>query len=141
MYLVRQFFGTVPHRMSPTLLVATTAPLAAVGLFMFGNASTPVAWFVAAALLAVGTSFWWPTMIGMTSERFPRGGALVLAVIGASGSVATAIAGPVMGRINDVYGAASVLPIWAALPTVLTLIFAALYLRDRATGGYKIERL
>ncbi|HEY6507439.1 MAG TPA: MFS transporter [Vicinamibacterales bacterium] len=141
MYLVRQFFGTVPHRMSPTLLVATTAPLAAVGLFMFGNASTPVAWFVAAALLAVGTSFWWPTMIGMTSERFPRGGALLLAVIGASGSVATAIAGPVMGRINDLYGAAAVLPIWAILPAVLTVVFAALYLRDRARGGYRIERL
>ena len=141
MYLVRQFFGNVPHRMSPTLLVATTAPLAAVGLFMFGHAATPVAWFVAAALLAVGTSFWWPTMIGMTSERFPRGGALLLAVIGASGSVATAIAGPVMGRINDVYGAAAVLPIWAALPAALTVVFAALYFRDKSSGGYRIEHL
>jgi MFS family permease len=98
-------------------------------------------WFLAAALLAVGTAFWWPTMIGITSERFPRGGALLLAIIGASGSIATAISGPVMGRINDSYGAPSVLPTWAILPVALTLVFAALYAADRARGGYRVERL
>lgn len=113
MYLVRQFFGDVPHRVSPTLLIAVTAPVAAAGLYLFGFADTPALWFVAAALLAVGTAFWWPTMIGMTSERFPRGGALLLAIVGASGAIATAIAGPVMGWINDVYGASAVLPTWA----------------------------
>ena len=98
-------------------------------------------WFVAAALLAVGTAFWWPTMLGMTSERFPRGGALLLAIIGASGSISTAISGPVMGWINDTYGARAVLPIWALLPAVLTVIFLLIYLADRARGGYRIERL
>ena len=43
-------------------------------------------------------------MLGITSERFPRGGALLLAIIGATGSFSTAIAGPVMGSINDRYG-------------------------------------
>ena len=141
MYLVRQFFGHVPHRVSPTLLIAVTAPLAAAGLYLFGWAGTPAMWFVAAALLAVGTAFWGPTMIGMTSERFPRGGALLLAIVGASGSIATAISGPVMGRINDSYGAPAVLPAWAVLPVVLTIVFAALYAADRARGGYRVERL
>lgn len=40
-------------------------------------------------------------MLGMTSERFPAGGALLLAIIGASGSISTAVAGPTMGWIND----------------------------------------
>ena len=57
-------------------------------------------------------------MLGITSERFPRGGALLLAIIGASGSISTAIAGPVMGWINDRYGANRVLPTWAILPVV-----------------------
>lgn len=141
MYLVRQFFGHVPHRVSPTLLIAVTAPISAFGLYLFGQTSTPAAWFVAAALLAIGTSFWWPTMLGLTSERFPRGGALLLAIVGASGSIATAIAGPVMGWINDVYGAAAVLPMWAALPAALSVVFAALAWRDRVRGGYRAERL
>ncbi len=33
-------------------------------------------------------------MLGITTERFPRTGALGLAVIGAAGSFSTAIAGP-----------------------------------------------
>ena len=141
MYLVRQFLGDVPHRLSPTVLIAATAPLSAIGLYLFGQASSPATWFVAAALLAVGTAFWWPTMIGITSERFPRGGALLLAIVGASGSIATAVSGPVMGAINDRYGAAAVLPIWAALPATLTVIFGTLAWRDRAHGGYRVETI
>ena len=56
---------------------------------------------MAGTLLAVGTAVWWPTMLGMTSERFPAGGALLLAIIGASGSSSTAVAGPTMGWSND----------------------------------------
>ena len=120
--------------MSPTLLIAVTAPLAALGLYLFGQTTTPAMWYVAAALLAVGTAFWWPTMLGITSERFPAGGALLLAIIGASGSISTAISGPVMGWINETYGAPAVLPTWAILPAVLTVIFGLLYVRDRAQG-------
>jgi MFS family permease len=98
-------------------------------------------WFVAAALLAIGTAFWWPTMLGITSERFPAGGALLLAIIGASGSFSTAIAGPVMGWINETYGARAVLPVWAVLPAAVFFIFLAIVLRDRATGGYRVEQI
>lgn len=84
-------------------------------------------------------------MLGMTSERFPAGGALLLAIIGASGSSSTAVAGPTMGWINDTYGAEAVLPTWAILPAILPAIlfgvFALIYLSDRATGGYRVERL
>jgi MFS family permease len=80
-------------------------------------------------------------MLGITSERFPRGGALLLAIIGATGSFSTAIAGPVMGWINDHYGANRVLSIWAVLPASLVVIFAAIYLTDRVRGGYRVERI
>ena len=98
-------------------------------------------WFLAAALLGVGTACWWPTMLGMTSERFPAGGALLLAIVGASGSISTAVAGPTMGWINDTYGAEAVLPTWAILPAILYGVFALIHLSDRATGGYRVERL
>ncbi len=141
MYLMRQFLGQIPHKLSPTLLVASTAPIAAAGLYLFGQTTTAPMWFLAAALLAVGTAFWWPTMLGMTSERFPAGGALLLAIVGASGSMSTAVAGPTMGWINDTYGAEAVLPAWAILPAILCGVFALIHLSDRATGGYRVERL
>jgi MFS family permease len=141
MYLMRQFLGGAAHRLSPIALIASTAVAAAAGLFLFGTATTPFTAFAAAALFAAGTAFWWPTMLGITSERFPRGGALALAIIGATGSFSTAIAGPVMGWINDRYGANHVLSIWAILPAVLALIFTALFLSDRVRGGYRVERI
>jgi MFS family permease len=141
MYLMRQFLGHIPHRVSPPLLVVSTAPIAAVGLFLFGQTATAPMWFVAATLLAIGTAFWWPTMLGMTSERFPAGGALLLAIVGASGSISTAVSGPAMGWINDNYGAEAVLPIWGILPAILFGVFVLFYLADRTKGGYQIERL
>lgn len=141
MYALRQFGGGLAHRLSPVTLIAVTAPIAALGLWLFGRADTPVLAFAAAALLAVGTAFWWPTMLGLTSERFPRGGALALAVIGAAGAFSTAVAGPVMGWINNTYGAANVLPVWAVLPVAIALIFGIVHRVDRARGGYRIERV
>ncbi len=141
MYLLRQFGGRIAHRIPPPLLIAVTSVFAAIGLWLFGRATTPTDAFAAAALLAIGVAFWWPTMLGITAERFPRGGALALAVIGAAGSISTALAGPVMGWINDTYGASRVLPIWAFLPVVICAAFLLIHLLDRARGGYRIEHL
>jgi fucose permease len=141
MYLMRQFLASAAHRVSPVALIASTAVAAAAGLFLFGTARTPFTALAAAGLFAAGTAFWWPTMLGMTSERFPRGGALLLAIIGATGSISTAIAGPVMGWINDRYGANRVLSIWAILPVVVAVIFTGIYLSDRLRGGYRVEHI
>lgn len=141
MYVIRQFLANAAHRVSPVALIASTAVAAAAGLFLFGMARTPFSAFAAAALFAAGTAFWWPTMLGITSERFPRGGALLLAIIGATGAFSTAIAGPVMGWINERYGADRVLAMWAVLPAALVAIFTAIYLSDKAKGGYRVERL
>jgi fucose permease len=141
MYLMRQFFGNVSHRVPPPALIAVTAISAAVGLFWFSRAATPFAAFAATALVAIGVAFWWPTMLGITSERFPRSGALGLAVIGATGSIATALSGPIMGAINDALGPRAVMAVWAILPLVLVAIFGAMHLADKRRGGYRAEHL
>jgi hypothetical protein len=46
-----------------------------------------------------------------------------------------------MGWINDRYGARAVLPIWATLPAILFVIFSAIYLSDKAKGGYRVEQI
>jgi fucose permease len=137
MYLMRQFGGGITHRLPAERVIAITAPIAALGLWLFGRAGTPAAAFAAAGLLALGTAFWWPTMLGMTAEKFPRGGALALAVISSAGSFSTAIAGPVMGWINQTYGSARVLPLWAVLPLIISGIFALVIVRDRTWGAYR----
>jgi MFS family permease len=127
--------------LTPTGLIAITAPFAAVGLLLCNIAQSPFMWFIASGFLYFGVCFWWPTMLGITSERFPRTGALGLAIIGGTGSISTAVAGPVMGWLNDTFGADKVLPIWAALPVVIFVVFTIIYLSDKAKGGYKAEVL
>lgn len=141
MYLMRQFAGGVSHRVSPVALIAVTAVPAALGLYVFSTAQSPAMAFAGSALIAVGTAFWWPTMLGITSERFPRTGALGLAIIGGTGSISTAVAGPVMGHLNDLYGPRGMYAWWALLPIVIVAIFGAIYLRDKTAGGYKVEQI
>lgn len=141
MYLMRQFGANAAHAVSPVALIGITAVPAAAGLYLFSLANSVAAAFAAAALFASGVAFWWPTMLGITSERFPRGGALLLAIIGASGSFSTAIAGPVMGWISETYGTERVLAYWALLPCVLVVIVGGIYLYDRNRGGYAVEKL
>jgi MFS family permease len=149
MYLLRQFGGGISHRVSPVALICATSLLAAAGLYLFSQAHSVTAAFVAATVFGCGVAFWWPTMLGITSERFPRTGALGLAVIGGSGSFATAISGPVMGMISDRYGvtqanpelAGQVLAVWALLPVALFVVFGLMYLSDRAKGGYRVEQI
>ncbi|MBN2307741.1 MAG: MFS transporter [Candidatus Hydrogenedentes bacterium] len=144
MYVLRQFFSRPVHKIAPTALIALTAPIAAVGLFLFHHASTtqsPFWFFFAATLVYVGVCFWWPTMLGIAAERCPRTGALGLAVIGGAGSLATWVAGPVMGRINDAFGPDRCLQIWAILPAVVMVVFGLVYVTDRARGGYEMEKL
>ena len=125
----------------PIGLIAGTSILAIAGMALFTIAKTPLLAFVATGIFAAGIAFWWPTMLGITSERFPKGGAFLLAIIGATGSFSTAIGDPLMGWINDRFGADKVLLIWAVLPALLFVLFTAVYLRDRARGGYQVEQL
>ncbi len=141
MYLMRQFGHNVSHKVAPTRLIAVTAVVAAFGLYMFSHAASVTAAFFWAGVFAVGIAFWWPTMLGITSERFPRSGALGLAVIGATGSFATAISGPVMGWLSTTYGTDRVLTIWSGLPILLVFIFGAIYMADKARGGYRVEKI
>lgn len=103
MFVLRFFAGPLVHALSPLGLLTTCAALSAVGLFWLSHAFTPAVAFAAATVFALGKTYFWPTMLGVTSERFPRGGALLLAMMGGVGMIAAGIAGPAMGRIYDKY--------------------------------------
>lgn len=141
MFLGRTFAGPVVHRVSPVGLIAGCSVLSALGLFGLGHATTPGGAYLAAAVFALGICYYWPTMLGLTSERFPRGGSLLLGIMGAAGNLSVALILPYMGHINDTQGPAVAFQKVALLPLLLVVIFAALYLSDKAKGGYRAEVL
>jgi MFS family permease len=144
MFVLRFFFGGIAHRYSPFAVLAVCSILSALGLYWLGGmkaGASPVAAFMAATLFGVGKTYYWPTMLGVTSERFPRGGALLLALMGGAGMLSIAVALPIMGAEFDKLGAGAALRAVAVLPIILTLVFGGLYLYYRAKGGYKAVKL
>ncbi len=112
MFVLRQFFaGWAVKTFSPPGLMLICSVFAAIGLFWLSTAfGSPGMAFLAATLFGIGKTYYWPTMLGITSERFPKGGEFLLAVTGATGMIAAGVAGPVMGRIYDHYTIANLPP-------------------------------
>ena len=58
--------------------------------------------FAAATLYGVGKTFFWPTILGLTSEQCPKGGALTLNAMGGIGMLAVGILGaPFIGYLQE----------------------------------------
>jgi hypothetical protein len=75
--------------------------VAIVGLVMLSKVAG-ILIFVAATVYALGKSFFWPTMLGVAAERFPRGGALTINAIGGMGMLSVGVIGAVfLGNIQD----------------------------------------
>jgi hypothetical protein len=71
-----------------------------------GSSAGGTAVFLAATVYGVGKTFFWPTMLGVASERFPRGGALTLGAIGAAGVFSGGLLGTTgIGYVQDYYAA------------------------------------
>jgi MFS family permease len=103
MFVLRFFAGPIVHRISPLGLLAACAALAAAGLYWLGNAGTgALTLFAAATLYGIGKTFFWPTTLGVVSEQYPRGGALLINAISGVGMIAIGtIGGPAIGTLQD----------------------------------------
>ncbi len=104
MFVLRFFAGPIAHRINPLGLLFASSVLAALGLTMLGSSNTGFAIIVAATIYGAGKTFLWPTMLGVVSEQFPRGGALTLGAVGAVGMLSAGLlGGPGIGYKQDYF--------------------------------------
>lgn len=103
MFVLRFFAGPIVHRITPLGLLAASAAVAAIGLFWLSNAGTsPIVLFAAATFYGFGKTFFWPTTLGVVSEQYPRGGALMLNAIAGVGMISVGTLGnPAIGAVQD----------------------------------------
>ena len=102
MMVLRFFAGPVVKALTPLGLLATCAALAIVGLYCLSMTQTIVAIFVAATLYGVAKTYFWPTMLGVVAEQFPKGGALTLNAIAGIGMLTVGIiGGPLIGKMQE----------------------------------------
>jgi MFS family permease len=96
----RSIAGPIVHKLSPSGVLLSSAIIAGIGLVLLSYSSGY--WlFAAAAVFAIGITYFWPTMIGFVSENVPKSGALGLAIMGGIGFLGGAIAQPALGSIFD----------------------------------------
>jgi MFS family permease len=101
MLTLRVFAGGVLKFFSPPGLLCVSGVLSAVGLYWLAGA-TGAAVFVAFVLYAMGQTYYWPCILGFTSERYPRGGALTLNTVSAIGLLSFGVIGaPILGAFFD----------------------------------------
>lgn len=133
----RMLAGPVVRRMTPVGVLVVAAALSAFGLLALSVAASPPAVMAASTVFALGVCYFWPTMLGVTAEWFPVGGALLLAIVGGAGNLSVALILPVMGKIYDVRGPQLALRYVAILPVIVFVLFAAIWLVDRSKNGYR----
>jgi fucose permease len=101
MFVMRHFAGRIIEHISPVELLWLSSLIAAVGLFLLSVAESPLPVFVAATVWGVGVCYMYPTMVASASERYPRGGAFMMGIMGFFAGLANNTFLPIMGRIFD----------------------------------------
>ena len=143
MFVLRTFFSDFAQK-APLGTLIVCSVLTFTGLYWLGSlqpgGSAFVA-FLAATLFGVGTTYFVPTMLGMASEQLPRGGALLMSLMGGAGMLSVAFALPLMGARIDQAGGGAALQFMSWLGAVLAVVFVGLWLYFRSRGGYRVVRL
>ena len=167
MFLMRHFAGPLVHKLSPIGVLWFSCLMASAGLVALSFAESPATGLLAATLWGTGVCYMWPTMLATASERFPRGGALLMGLMGTAGTLSIQFVLPLMGAIFDhkkvavaggpaafqalppgpalerVLGIAAQISFRsvAILPAILLVVFGAIWLFDRSRGGYRSQKL
>jgi len=133
MALGRLFAGKVVHRLKPSGMLLYSAIFTFIGLWMLTVTSGGMT-FVAAAVFAVGVTFFWPTMLGFVAEYLPETGALGLSIMGGAGMFSVSLVLPIMGNLMDNASAAEALRTMSILPAILIVAFLGLniYMKKRS---------
>jgi hypothetical protein len=108
MFTLRFFAGPIVHKINPVGLLFVSSLLGVLGLWLLGQpfTNTIPLWVGAVTIYGIGKTFYWPTLLGVISERFPKGGALALGISGGVGMLAAGLlGGPGIGYKQDFFAA------------------------------------
>jgi MFS family permease len=104
MFVLRHFAGPLAKRISSMGILIASSVLSGLGLLWLSYATDGTTVFLAATVFGVGVTYFWPTMLGVTAERFPKGGAFLLGILGAAaGLFLSYVTTPGMGWLHDHY--------------------------------------
>ncbi|MCX6956045.1 MAG: hypothetical protein NTV51_28240 [Verrucomicrobia bacterium] len=93
-------------KLSPVGLLVVCSILAVVGLRLASGMQTFTMALIALGIYAAGKTFFWPTMLAVASDRYPRTGAVAISIMGGIGMLSAGLlGGPGLGYSKDRYAA------------------------------------
>ena len=93
-------------KLSPVGLLLVCATLACIGLNLVSAAKGLGMVMLALAVYSIGKTFFWPTMLAVASDRFPRTGAVAISIMGGIGMMSAGLIGsPGLGYCKDRFAA------------------------------------
>ena len=89
-------------KISPIGMLILCSVLAVIGLKMVSGIETFAGAMIALAVYAIGKTFFWPTMLAVVGDRFPRTGAVAMSIMGGIGMMSAGLlGGPGLGYAKD----------------------------------------
>lgn len=102
MMMLRFQAGIFTSRLSAPVILTISSVFSMAGLILLSQVDGAVLIILAFVIYAVGQTFYWPTVLGLVAEQFPKGGAMSLNTISAIGLLSVGILGaPVIGAFKD----------------------------------------
>jgi MFS family permease len=89
-------------KLSPIGILLVCSVLAIVGLNLVSGITTFMGAMLALTVYALGKTFFWPTMLAVVGDRFPRTGAVAMSIMGGIGMMSAGLIGsPGLGYAKD----------------------------------------
>lgn len=88
--------------LSPIGILLVCAILACLGLNLTAGITSFAGALLALSIYGIGKTFFWPTMLAVASDRFPRTGAVAISIMGGLGMMSAGLVGsPGLGYAKD----------------------------------------
>jgi MFS family permease len=127
----RAFAGPIQAKMSTAGMLWFSAIFSFIGMQLLAGASGSFV-FVAAAIFALGVTFFWPTTLAFVSENLPQSGAFGLSIMGGLGMLSVSVVLPIMGRVLDNAVGTEAIRTMSILPVILIVLYGGLFFLRRA---------
>ncbi|WP_254506734.1 MFS transporter [Anatilimnocola floriformis] len=103
-------------KMSPIAILLVCAILGCIGLNLTSMTTSFVMALLALTVYGIGKTFFWPTMLAVASDRFPRSGAVAISIMGGIGMMSAGLVGSKgLGYFKDRYSGEEVAKVDPAL--------------------------
>ncbi|HAT1596028.1 TPA: MFS transporter [Legionella pneumophila] len=139
--IFRLLGGKLGQLFSPPGLLAIATLFTIAGLYLFSVTETIAIGLIASIMFGIGVAWYWPTLLAIAADQYPKGRGFVLGLMNAVGFISVALSAPFMGQLDDKYGPSAAFRFVGSIAIIALALLALIAIYYRVTGGYRQVKL